>query len=206
MRKIITISREFGSGGRELGKRLAEKLNFAYYDREIITEISKKMGVTEEYAQKLSERGIYKHAFQIAKSFTVYSEIQNNQTEILVAQQKILKNIAENGNAVIIGRGANVILKKYNPMNIFVYADMEAKINRCRMKVEEDRNLSDKEMENKIKQIDKNRKNYHKIISNLEWGDKRNYDLCINTSNLEIKKIIPALAEFIGEYFGGDRE
>ena len=83
MRKIITISREFGSGGRELGKRLAEKLNFAYYDREIITEISKKMGVTEEYAQKLSERGIYKHAFQIAKSFTVYSEIQNNQTEIL---------------------------------------------------------------------------------------------------------------------------
>ena len=206
MRKIITISREFGSGGRELGKRLAEKLNFAYYDREIITEISKKMGVTEEYAQKLSERGIYKHAFQIAKSFTVYSEIQNNQTEILVAQQKILKNIAENGNAVIIGRGANIILKKYNPMNIFVYADMEAKINRCRMKVEEDRNLSDKEMENKIKQIDKNRKNYHKIISNLEWGDKRNYDLCINTSNLEIKKIIPALAEFIGEYFGGDRE
>lgn len=206
MGRIVTISREFGSGGRELGKRLAEEIGFSYYDREIITEISEKIGLSEEYIQNVSERGNYKYPFHIAKSFTAYSKLQSNQTEVLVMQQKIIKNIAEKENAVIIGRGANIILKEYKPINIFVYADMKSKVERCKLKSIEDSNMTDKEIENKIKQIDKNRKNYHSIISNLEWGDKRNYNFCINTSNLEIKKIISALAEFVNEYFGGNEQ
>lgn len=134
MNKIITISREFGSGGREVGKRLADELEMSYYDKEIITEISKETGMTEEYIKNISEKGIYPYAFQFAKSFAMYSGVQSNQTEILVAQQKILKEIAEKGNCIIIGRGADVILKEYNPMKLFVYSDMESKINRCKMK------------------------------------------------------------------------
>lgn len=200
MNKIITISREFGSGGREIGKRLADKLGFSYYDREIIDLIAKETGMTEEYIKNISERGMYPYAFQFAKSFAMYSGMQNNQTDILVAQQKVLKQIAEKGNCIIVGRGANVILKDYNPMNIFVYADMDSKINRCKMK-REDEKLSDKELENKIRQVDKNRKKYHEIISNIQWGDKRNYHLCINTSKLEIKEIIPSLASYIETWF-----
>lgn len=201
MNKIITISREFGSGGREIGKRLADELNYAYYDREIISSIAKETGLEEEYINNISEKRIYPYAFQFAKSFSMYTPFQSNQTDVLVAQQKILKEIAKKGNCVIVGRGANTILKEFNPMNLFVYADMESKINRCREKGSEDENLTDKELANKITQIDKNRKDYHKIISNIEWGEKENYHLCINTSNLEIKKIISPLAEYIKNWF-----
>lgn len=203
MNKIITISREFGSGGREIGKRLADELDFAYYDREIVAEIAKQTGMTEEYIKNISEKGAYPYAFQFAKSFAMYSSLQSNQTDILVAQTKVLKEIAGKGNCIIVGRGANIILKDYNPMNIFVYADMESKINRCHKKAKEDENLTDKEMEKKIIQIDNGRKNYHKLISNLEWGDKRNYHLCINTTGVEIKNSISALGDYIEEWFGG---
>ncbi len=203
MNKIITISREFGSGGREIGKRLADELGFAYYDREIVAEIAKQTGMTEEYIKNISEKGAYPYAFQFAKSFAMYSSLQSNQTDILVAQTKVLKEIAKKGNCIIVGRGANIILKDYNPMNIFVYADIESKINRCHKKAKEDENLTDKEMEKKIIQIDNGRKNYHKLISNLEWGDKRNYHLCINTTEVEIKNIISALGDYIEEWFGG---
>lgn len=132
MNKIITISRELGSGGREIGKRLADELGIAYYDREIITEISKKTGMSEEYIKNISEKGVSPYTFHFGKSFTLYSKMQSNETEILVAEQRIIKEIAKKGDCVIVGRGANVILKEYNPMKIFIYADMESKINRCR--------------------------------------------------------------------------
>ena len=86
-------------------------------------------------------------------------------------------------------------------MNIFVYADMKSKINRCRIKSTEDKELSDKELEKKIIQIDKNRKNFHDIISSLEWVNKENYHLCINTSGLEIKDISSLLAKYIENWF-----
>lgn len=91
MNKIITISREFGSGGREIGKRLADELGFKYYDKEIINEIAKETGMSEEYIQNISEKGIYPYPIQFAKSFAIYSGVQSNQTEILVARDKSLK-------------------------------------------------------------------------------------------------------------------
>mgnify|MGYP004616429651 FL=1 len=205
MNKIVTISREFGSGGKEVGKRLADALGYSYYDSEIITLLAKETGMSEEYIKNISEKGAYPYAFQFAKSFAMYSTVQNNQTELLVAQSKILKKIAEKGNAIIVGRGANTILKDYNPMNIFVYADMKSKIKRCREKAEEDENLTDKELEHKIKSIDKNRKALNDLISNAEWGSKENYNLCINTSNIEIKSMVPALAEYIEKWFENNK-
>ena len=202
MNNIITISREFGSGGKEVGKRLADKLGYAYYDSKIITLLAKETGMSEEYIRNISEKGIYPYAFQFAKSFTMYSTMQNNQVEILVKQADILKRIAQKGNAIIVGRGANTILEEYNPMNIFVYANMESRIKRCKEKADADEQLTDKELENKIKSIDKNRKAFNNLISNKEWGDKENYNLCINTSNIEIKTIIPSLAEYIKNWFG----
>lgn len=201
MNKIITISREFGSGGREIGKRLADELEMDYYDREIITQIAKETGFSEEYIQNVSEKGISPYPFQFAKSFALYSSMQSTQTEILVAEQRVIKEIAQKGNCIIVGRGSNSILKEYKPMNIFVYADMESKINRCRKKAKEEEKLTDKEIENKILQIDKNRKKYNNMISNLEWGDKKNYHLCINTSGIEIKTIISSLADYIEDWF-----
>ena len=197
MNKIITISREFGSGGKEIGKRLADKLGYAFYDSKIMDLLVKETGMSEEYINNISEKRVYPMPFQFGKTFVTNLSIQKNQTDILIKQNKILKSIAEKGNAVIVGRGANVILKDYNPNNIFVYADMESKIKRCKEKGSKDEKLTDKELINKITDIDKNRRAFNNLISNIEWGNKENYDLCINTSNINIKNIITPLADYI---------
>lgn len=178
---------------------------YAYYDSEIINLLAKETNMSEEYIKNISEKGAYPYAFQFAKSFSTYTVMQNTQTEILVKQAKILKEIAQKGNAIIVGRGANTVLKEYNPMNIFVYANLESKINRCKKKANEEEKLSDKEIEAKIKNIDKNRKAFNNLISNAEWGNKENYTLCINTSDVEIKQIISPLAQYIKNWFGGEK-
>ena len=205
MNKIITIGREFGSGGKELAKRLADELGYSYYDSEIITLLAKETGMSEEYIKNISEKGIYPMAFQFGKTFASFGALQSNQTEILVKQQEVLKKIAKKGNAIIVGRGANFILKDYNPLNIFVYANMESKIRRCKEKGSEDENLSDKELEKKINQIDKARKNFYGMISGREWGEKDNYHLMINTSDFEIKNIIPAITQYVETFFRRDK-
>jgi len=201
MSRIITISREFGSGGRELGKRLADELGFSYYDSELITKIAKETGMTEAYVDNIFENGIYPYTF--AKSFSTYSSLYSNQTDVLVSQQKILKEIAKKGDCVIVGRGADIILKDFNTINLFVYADMKSKVKRCYKKADSDEKLSDKEIMKMIIKVDKNRKKFYNLISGMEWGEKNNYHLCINTSNIEIKNIIPALTSYIESWFGG---
>lgn len=201
MNKIITISREFGSGGREIGKRLADVLGFAYYDSEIITKLANQTGLSEEYINNISEKGIYPYPFQFGKTFSTFNTLQSNQNEILIAQREIIKEIASKGNCIIVGRGADTILKEYNPMNLFVYASIESKINRCKLKASADEHLTDNELEQKIKKIDKNRKNSYALLSNRNWGEKENYNLCINTTNIEIKSIIPPLASYIENWF-----
>lgn len=148
---------------------------------------------------------MYGFPFQFGRTFSTNFSIQNNQTEVLVANQKILKEIAKKGDAIIVGRGADIILKEYNPMNIFVYADMESKIKRCREKGSEHENYSDKELVNKIKQVDKDRKAFHNILSNFDWGEKEKYHLCINTTGLEIKTLIPSLSDYIENWFRGNK-
>lgn len=201
MNKIITIGREFGSGGREVGKRLADELGFAYYDSEIITQLANETGLTEQHIQNISEKGVYPYPFQFGKTFSLFNTLQSNHTEVLITQQRIIKEIASKGNCIIVGRGADVILKDYNPINLFVYATMESKIERCKKKASEQEKLSDSELEQKIKKVDKNRKNYYDLLSNQSWGRKENYTLCINTTNIEIKKIIKPLANYIENWF-----
>ena len=198
---IITISREFGSGGREIGKRLADELGLAYYDGEIITLIAKETGMSEEYIQNISEKGVYPYTYQFAKSFLNSSPVQNSQIQVLVKQNEIIKKIAQKGNCVIVGRAANAILKGEDTIDLFIYADMKSKVARCKQKADENENLSDKELEKKIIEVSKNREKVHNVVSNEEWGKKENYDLCINTSGVDIKSIITPLRMYIENWF-----
>lgn len=201
MSKIITISREFGSGGREIGKRLSDQLGIGYFDSEIIKQISEKTGLSEQYIESIYEKGPSSYPISFGRTFYSNLPLQNNQTEVFVAQQKIIKEITKNGDCIIVGRGADIILKQYNPMKLFIYANMQAKIERCYEKAHENENLTQKEMEKKIVGIDKNRKKYYSLLSNQIWGDKNNYQLCINTSDIEIKDIIPSLSDYIESWF-----
>ena len=203
--RIITISREFGSGGRELGKRLAEQLGFNYFDREIITEIAKKTAYDEHYVSLILEKGISSYPIHIGQTFLGVSGINHTPIEVLVAQQKIIKELAEKGDCVIIGRSADAILKQYNPLNIFVYADMEYKLKRCKDKGEVDINLKDKVLKRKIKNVDKGRYRNHCLMSNEKWGDRKSYHLMINSTNFNIKDLVPAVKEYAIKFFENNK-
>ncbi len=201
--KIITISREFGSGGRELGKRLADHLGFAYYDREIITAVAEKRGMDEKYVEHALEVGVaqlvpltFRHSFYTPPIF------QAVPTDLLTAQKEVLHKIADSGeNCIIVGRSADAILREKNPFNIFVYADLEAKIQRCLDRAEEGEHLSRREMKQKIRKIDSGRALTKEILTGSKWGAKENYHLTVNTTNWNIKELVPPVAEFVNAWF-----
>lgn len=200
--RIITISREFGSGGRELGKRLADALGFAFYDKEIISKIAENLDLNEQYIEEVLSRGFtISFPYTFRRSFSTQMYAQNQTVDILAQQHRIIRMLAEKGNAVMVGRGAEIILRHLQPYNIFVYADMEAKKERCRQRAAEDEKMSDRELERRIKQIDKMRAASHSFLSNSTWGDKQAYHLCVNTTGLEIPKIVSPIAALAEHYF-----
>ena len=200
MNKIITIGREFGSGGRELGKRLADHLGYAYYDKEIIDEIAHRTQLAQGYVKQIVEQkpGIY---FPITTGRTLHAPtadyIVKQHTTVYAEQANVLREMAEKSNCIIVGRCADYILRENNPLRIFVYADMESKIKRCRQKAETDENLSDRELMRLIKRTDKNRSHYYTYYTGQKWGRHSNYDLCVNTSALPVKELAEALAGLV---------
>lgn len=196
MNKIITIGREFGSGGRELGRRLSEELGIAYYDQEIISEIAKRTSLSEQYVQAISEkRPSFSYPIHIQHSFYPGANpVFEHSLSVYKEQSQIIKEAAEKSDCIIVGRCADYILKDYNPLRLFVYADMDSKIKRCREKAPEGEHLSDKELKQQIKGIDKRRAKYYEFYTEHTWGDKLNYDLCINTTQTVIKEIVPVIA------------
>lgn len=196
MNRIIAIGREFGSGGRELGRRLSEKLGFAYYDQEIISEIARRTEMSEQYVQSIVEhKPSFSFPIHIGRSFyTAPTPVFDQSMTVYQEQARIITEMAQKSDCVIVGRCGDYILKEYEPFRIFVYADMESKIKRCRQKASEEEQMSDKELKQHILGIDKKRAKYYEFYTGHKWGDKLNFDLCINTSRAVIKEIVPAVA------------
>ncbi len=202
--RIITVSRQFGSGGREVGKRLAEYLGVSYWDREIISEIANRNSMDEGYIEKVLESDIFKSfSLTFGHTFAYAPTLDSQVAEIFAQQQKIVKELASRGDCVIVGRSADAVLTKYNPFKIFVYADMAARIDRCRKRSDNGDSLTNREIEKKIKNIDKARAHYHDLVSDISWGSKDGCNLMINTTGIDIKSIIPPLGEYAKAYFEG---
>lgn len=203
MNKIITISREFGSGGRELGKRIAENLGIAYYDNEIITAIAQKSGMAEEYVKNIIERApITYFPNTIGRSFHTSVNPQLTLNANIYAEQKnIIKELAKESDCLLIGRCSDYILKDCRPLRIFIYADIDSRLKHCRQNAIKNglknEHLSDSQMKGKIKEIDKNRARYYNFFTRLKWGAKENYDLCINSSHTKIKDISFSISELL---------
>lgn len=195
---IITIARQFSSGGREFGRRLADELKIAYYDKEILDDIAKKTPFSMAYIKEVSEhRPIILPPINYGHSFTLYPDISMQQTiEVQTTQNDLIKEYANQSSCVIIGRGADYTLRDMKPFRIFVYADIENRIERCRQR-EGNEHLTDKELKKMILRIDKKRRDYYEYYTGLKWGDKDNYDLLINTSNLDIKLLAHNFAALI---------
>lgn len=199
MNKIITIGREFGSGGRELGRRLADILGFAYYDREIIEEIAKRTSLSEQYIQHIAEQKPI-IPFPIHTGRTFWAVIPDYNQNVQQEQHSIIREMADKSDCVIVGRGADYILKDQNPFRIFVYSDINAKISRCRKNESSDyeagSSLSDKDLARRIEHIDKTRADYYDFYTGQTWGARENYDLCINTGrHSDLKSLAEAIAK-----------
>lgn len=199
MRKIVTISREFGSGGREFGKRLAECLDVGYYDSQIVKMLAEETNLDESFLNDRLENE-FNYMMSVGRSFSRLPMVYD-PVVLLAKQHNIIKNIVRDNDCVIIGRGADAVLADFKPFKIFVYADMDAKIERCKSRMTDGATLTDKEIKRKIKSIDKSRKATHDLYSPYKWGDKSAYNLCINTTGIDIKTIVPAIAQIINEYF-----
>ncbi len=200
MNRIITIAREFGSGGRELGVLLAEKLGYAYYDKEIISEIAKRTELSEEYVSAIVENRTHKmFPITIGRSIAMISNSTLLQQDISIyrEQSRIIREMAEKSDCVIVGRCADFLLKDQNAFRIFVYSDMQSRIKRCREKGYEGSDLSDKEIQKKISEIDKSRADYYKNYTDQEWGKKENYDLMVNTTDCNMEELAEKLKAYI---------
>ncbi len=205
-KRIICISREFGSGGRELGKRLADCLGFSYYDREIVLKLAEETGMEENrLEQQLEISTPVPFSIHFAQSFTEYYAVNDTTVQLLSLQTRLIKELAAKGNCVIVGRAADAILEDEGPFRLFVYAEKDAKLARCRSRAAEGEQLSDKDILRQMKQIDKRRAEFHDIISSRPWGDKESYDLCVNTTGTEIKAVVPAVAEYFRRWADADQ-
>ena len=195
---IITISREFGSGGRELGKRLAGALGIPCYDSQIIEMVAQKENLDKNYVASRSENEIKMfYPSTIARGFSRYNYAMLQSVQIMASEQELILKLAEEGDCVIVGRAADIILAHKKPFRIFVCADEQSKLERCRARAEEDEKLSDKDILRKCREIDKRRAAHRKMFTEKVWGYAAGYDLCINTSGKEIKELIDPIVAYI---------
>ena len=199
MGKIITIGREFGSGGREVGKRLSDELGIAYYDNEIITEIAKRTKLAEGYVQHVMENGpTALMPITIGRTFYMGVDPVMEQNNAIYREQSLLvQELAENSDCVIVGRSADYILRDKNPLRLFIYADMESRMERCRKRAPEQEHFTDKGLRRHIQDVDKRRSKYYQFFTGQTWGEKLNYDLCINTSGANIEDLVKVIAKLV---------
>ncbi len=198
--KIITIGREFGSGGRELGKRLADALGLPCYDKEVLHEVAKLHGTTPEYVERITESDIrLVYSSTIARTLSSPVYYNTGAIDLLASQQEVIRRLASEGDCVFVGRSSDVILSDLDPLKIFVYASREAKLERCLAHIRDGE--TEKSILKQMQKIDRDRAANRRIIADGEWGKKESYHLMVNTTGREVKSLIPPLAEYVKIWF-----
>jgi len=187
--QIITIGRELGSGGREIGKRLSEELHIPFYDREILDEAAKKSGYSKEIFEKHDEKPTSSFLYALAMGVSNFGNSYQRplMLDLYLAQFNTMRKLAEEAPGIFLGRCADYVLSDMQPVfNVFLHADMEFRVKR----VMEWESMSAKAAEDLCRRGDKERANYYNYYSDHEWGDGRHYDLTINTAKFGIDKTV----------------
>lgn len=197
---VITIGRELGSGGRKVAKKVAEKLNYDYYDKEIITKAAKDNGIDENLFNQIDEADLDSFWFEFTKEAydkdgkkTSFKEIAAADKYFMI-QSDTIREIAKNKGAVIVGRCSTYILKNESK-RIFICADEKDRIGRIKRSYK----VSEEVAKDIMEKSDKKRENYHSYYTNQNWKDKNNYDLYINTSEVGIDGAVNMIIELINK-------
>lgn len=190
---VITISRDFGSGGRTVGNKLAEALGIPCYDSEIVDKIAENSEFSKEYLDKKTDENNIGFFSNIFKSNYYY---ESSEEDIIFAiQSKVIKQLAEKP-CVIVGRCSDYILKDRNDVfNVFIYADDEARKKRIIKQYGENEKLPERRLRDK----DKQRAAYYRYFTDKQWGDPRNYDICLNSAKLGINGCVEILLKAIND-------
>lgn len=188
--RIITISRQFGSGGRTIGRELASKLGIPCYDAELLEKMAEESGFAKEYIEEQSEYAPGAHWLSNVFSGRDYNG-HSYQDDLWIIQQKIITELAEKESCVIVGRCADYILKdKADCLRVFIHADMEDRAKRI---VEQYGERSDSP-EKRLRDKDKRRASYYQFYTDMKWGAAENYHITLNSGALGIEKCIEILA------------
>ena len=203
MKTIITIGRQFGSGGKEIGETLAKELGIPFYDRELLTRAAKESGFCEEMIQTHDERPTNSFLYNLVMD--TYSFGYNSAAmvdmpisqKVFLAQFDSIRKIADEGPCVIVGRCADYALSEYdNCLNIFIHGDQKCKIERIMRKYE----LNDQKAKEMMIKKDKQRQSYYNYYSSKKWGRADSYDLTINSSVLGIEGSVKLIKQFIADF------
>jgi len=195
-KRVITISREFGSGGRTVGRLVADKLGYKFYDQELIAQIMLKSGLSEELVRKYDEYATHRSSLLYAIALSGGSDPYTGTgtsfaTQVQNAQMKAITDLAEEGGCVIVGRGADYVLRdREDTLHAFVYADLDFRAKRI-VEVYGDR---EEKPEERLKDKDERRKLYYRSFTARNWGDYKNYDLSLSTSTIGIEECAEIIA------------
>lgn len=191
---VITIARQHGSGGRLIGECLAKKAGIAYYDKELISLTAKKTGFATDFVKEVEEKQTSSFLYSIYAAATVPSVYEQARN----AQFAVIRELAQEGPCVIVGRAADCILRNHPQLvRVFVHAPLEERIRRATDDYKESMNNPEKELNKK----DKSRAAFYNAFSEYPWGDLRNYDLCLS-STIGIEKSADIIGEYVKARFG----
>lgn len=197
---IITIGRQYGSGGHDIGKQLAEELNVPFYDKALLERAAKDSGLCQEIFENHDEKptnsflySLVMDTYSLGYTTSSFSEMPLNH-KIFLAQFDAIKNIAKEGPCVIVGRCADYALADFpNVVNVFLHADMQDRVVRIARRHE----LTDAKAKDLIVKTDKRRASYYNYYTSKKWGDAAGYDLSLNTATLGIDGTIHMIREFM---------
>jgi len=194
MKRIITISREFGAGGGEIGRRVAEELGYFYYDKSIILQAAKESNVDIERLIRYDEKVPFNFGF--AQSlFDFYNRPLNEK--LFEIQKKVIMRIGEKGSCVIVGRNANTILKEFDQgLHVFIHAAPKWRLKRMQQEFPD---IKKESFKDQMKSIDRERRKYCAHYTNTEFGVADYYDLCLNTSRLGIDACVDTIVKLAQE-------
>ncbi len=196
---IITIARQFGSGGRRVGKILSEKLGIPLYDKELIIRASKESGYSEELFHKLDEQNTHSFLYSLAMGSYLLGNHMSGAVELplneklFLIQADVIKKIASEGSCIIVGRCADYILRDENNItSVFLHADMDDRLDYVMKEYEPNENKA----RDRINKVDRQRAGYYNYFAHDEWMDLSHYDITLNTSSLGMEKTAEIIKEF----------
>ena len=186
--RVITISREFGSGGRTIGRKVAEKLGIPCYDAMLIQKIAEESGYAADY---IREEGEYATGGWLSTVFTDKTMGMTNQDKLWIIQSRVITELAEKASCVIVGRCAEFILRdKADCLNVFIHASMEKRAERIVTEYGE----REETPEQRLKEKDKRRAAYHRFYTDMKWGHAQNYHVCLDSGKLGLDKCVEIIS------------